>query len=158
MLCGSCLEAGAGWWLECPSFHLSDFVSFSRLYTCSNGSLRSAFREVKVKAERLPHILFTRASHKPGLDSRLGEDSSILGICLRFRFRNLIYHNLQTFRGFSCIFLFAVNYQQNCFAVRVLICFFIILFLPFLVVWKLFSIYIKKIFLLITLEIFKSKH
>lgn len=136
MLCGSYLVVGAGWWLGCPGFHFSDFVSFSRLNSCSNGSLRSAFQEVKVKAERVPHILLTGASQKPGPDSRMGEDF--------LHFRNLsqylIYHNFQTFRGFSCIFLFAVNYQQNCFVVRVLICFFIILFLPLLVVWKLFSI------------------
>lgn len=125
MLCGSYLVVGAGWWLGCPGFHFSDFVSFSRLNSCSNGSLGWAFQEVKVKAERLPHILLTGASHKPGPDSRMGEDF--------LHFRNLsqylIYHNFQTFRGFSCIFLFAVNYQQNCFVVRVLICFFIILFL-----------------------------
>ena len=136
MLCGSYLVVGAGWWLGCPGFHFSDFVSFSRLNSCSNGSLRSAFQEVKVKAERVPHILLTGASQKPGPDSRMGEDF--------LHFRNLsqylIYHNFQTFRGCSCIFLFAVNYQQNCFVVRVLICFFIILFLPLLVVWKLFSI------------------
>ena len=136
MLCGSYLVVGAGWWLGCPGFHFSDFVSFSRLNSCSNGSLRSAFQEVKVKAERVPHIMLTGASQKPGPDSRMGEDF--------LHFRNLsqylIYHNFQTFRGFSCIFLFAVNYQQNCFVVRVLICFFIILFLPLLVVWKLFSI------------------
>ena len=136
MLCGSYLVVGAGWWLGCPGFHFSDFVSFSRLNSCSNGSLRSAFQEVKVKAERVPHILLTGASQKPGPDSRMGEDF--------LHFRNLsqylIYHNFQTFRGFYCIFLFAVNYQQNCFVVRVLICFFIILFLPLLVVWKLFSI------------------
>ena len=152
MLCGSYLVVGAGWWLGCPGFHFSDFVSFSRLNSCSNGSLRSAFQEVKVKAERVPHILLTGASQKPGPDSRMGEDFlhfRNLSQYLIYRedflhFRNLsqylIYHNFQTFRGFSCIFLFAVNYQQNCFVVRVLICFFIILFLPLLVVWKLFSI------------------